>query len=739
MRYILRIAIIILWTSINSSLLFAQPGVTRLDDIPVTKNGQSLPNPWTGGFNNPHFGEIDLNNDGTKDLVVFDRSDNRVLTFVNNGNSGSISYDYAPSYEKHFPDMSSWMQVRDMNCDGVNDILTSKGQNNAGLFLGAYNASDEVVFQADGTLMKETQNGLSRIYVEPMNIPAFNDINNDGDIDILTFEQIENSFIEYYENQSLELTGSCGDSVIFKIKDDCWGNIYESGLQRTATIRDTCGSLIVPKAGSNAHAGASLLAFDEDGDNVQDLLMGSLSFNTINRLENIGTPDTARIGAQDTLFPSYGTSIDLPFYPATFHFDVNNDGVDDLLVSPNDRNGASNFTCAWYYENTGSMNNQTFSFRTDTFLVNDMLDFGEGAYPAFFDYNNDGKQDLVVGNYGYFSTGSFESSFALLENTSSSGSISFELVTTDFSGLRSSNLQYVTPTFGDLDDDGQAEMITGREDGSLVLYDNTGSGGTANFTLQTVNYKNINVPQFSAPLLHDANGDGLLDLIVGNKQAKLQYFENIGTASSADFNSTPTNNFLGEIDVSGQNFLEGFSIPRIARLDSTNQLYLLVGSKKGNIHLYEFDSDSLTEGSFPLVTDDYTQTYHGRRTAPAVAELTGDQEQELVVGNYRGGLQIYSQADSIKLGQTPKSSSADFSIYPNPASSYLNIELGEWGHNQDVRVRILDMQGRLKRRNEVPHGKNRMQLQFDDQWAAGLYFIEVRSSDKQEIRKFILQ
>src|SRR5687768_10645097 len=58
------------------------------NDIPVTIGGNALQAAWTGGLNAPQLSEIDLDNDGTRDLVVFDRVGPRLLTFRNNGSAG---------------------------------------------------------------------------------------------------------------------------------------------------------------------------------------------------------------------------------------------------------------------------------------------------------------------------------------------------------------------------------------------------------------------------------------------------------------------------------------------------------------------------------------------------------------------------------------------------------------------------------------------------------------------------
>ena len=68
----------------------AQSGFTLNTSIPVNQNGP-LDLAWAGGINFPVFSEIDLNNDNTADLFVFDRSNNRILTFINNEDQVQIA------------------------------------------------------------------------------------------------------------------------------------------------------------------------------------------------------------------------------------------------------------------------------------------------------------------------------------------------------------------------------------------------------------------------------------------------------------------------------------------------------------------------------------------------------------------------------------------------------------------------------------------------------------------------
>ena len=84
----------------------------------TTDNGHILKFPWAGGMNECQFSAIDLNFDGIKDLFVFDKSGNRILTFLNNGTAGQPDYIYAPEYEQYFPALHDWATLIDYNKDG---------------------------------------------------------------------------------------------------------------------------------------------------------------------------------------------------------------------------------------------------------------------------------------------------------------------------------------------------------------------------------------------------------------------------------------------------------------------------------------------------------------------------------------------------------------------------------------------------------------------------------------------
>ena len=96
----------------------------RTDSVKVVVNSDTLNNAWAGGIDIPLFSEIDLNGDGIHDLFMFDKANNRISTFINDGSTGVKAWHYAPQYVSKFPPVVSWALLYDYNCDGKADFFT---------------------------------------------------------------------------------------------------------------------------------------------------------------------------------------------------------------------------------------------------------------------------------------------------------------------------------------------------------------------------------------------------------------------------------------------------------------------------------------------------------------------------------------------------------------------------------------------------------------------------------------
>ncbi|SVD71997.1 uncharacterized protein METZ01_LOCUS424851, partial [marine metagenome] len=192
-----------------STNVLAQISFNRDTSINVQENGWVFKQAWVGGINATQLSEIDLNLDGTKDIIVFDKTGNKLSPFLSINNK----YIFAPEYRTSFPSMHDWVLLEDFNCDGKEDIFT---YSSGGIAIYENTSNSSLSFKLITSLLLSDYGGGNNynLFVSSVDIPAISDIDYDGDLDILTFS-ILGGFVEFHKNMAIENNGNC-DSLAFQ-------------------------------------------------------------------------------------------------------------------------------------------------------------------------------------------------------------------------------------------------------------------------------------------------------------------------------------------------------------------------------------------------------------------------------------------------------------------------------------------------------------------------------------------
>ena len=744
------IFVLILFFSFHLS---AQSVGERMDVAINKADGTAYLHLGVGGMNNPQFSEIDFNNDGIMDLFVFDKTGDVVLTFINDGIPNEVSYQFAPEYIDIFPAaVKEWALLKDYDGDGLMDIFcysSTPGIAGIDVYKGSYidnQLSFDLVinYHNDFNLLSfPSFSGLElEIYVSRDDLPSIVDVDLDGDIDVLTFSQAGNK-MEWYKNLSVEM-GYGTDSLYFEFEDDCWGLFVESGTSSTidiSTNANQCADLNMFLTNSTVHVGSTSVCWDNDGDGDMELIVGDITTNSLSYLNStiVDDDETPWLDILQENFPVYDTPVKIPIFPAPFILDVNNDGKKDFLAAPNDVGASLNQNVAWMYENYATSGEGLFNFRQDDFLVGDCVDLGQGSKPAFFDYNADGLMDIVVGTDGFFTDlAEFDTRLVLFENIGTATAPSYQIVDEDWLNFSQYLDRNLSPAFGDLDNDGDMDLLVGENNGTIFYAENTGGNGVAVFNQIIPSYLNMDGGQKCVPSIADLDNDGLADIITGIKQGRLSFFKNIGTIGNPSFNpdrsESPNIDGVGEVDVRLYSFgtadTRGYAAPKVFYVNGTEP-HFITGSYFNKIFVHSGITGNL-ESTFTVDSENYGDIYQGQETAPDMADIDNDGYYEMVVGNFRGGLAFYETdyISDMSLDVAENiSSTLNYDIVPNPTRDQVTFQHDNPDAN--VEIGLMDMTGRWLK--SMKKGRT---IQLDN-LPQGIYILTINIDGQQILEKVL--
>ena len=172
----------------------------------------------------------------------------------------------------------------------------------------------------------------------------------------------------------------------------------------------------------------------------------------------------------------------------------------------------------------------------------------------------------------------------------------------------------------DLDLDGVLDIVAGSSDGVIYFFRGTGYEGRIK-TEEAVQLGSISAG-YSAPVVYDADGDGVSDILCGAADGNIYLFRGLGGLDFAGAELFLTTGLTGQ------------ALPDAGDLDGDGCADLVVGSNEGRLLVYYGSSASR------LTVDASTELtalgIEGSWTAPRIADLDGDGTNDLAIGTFDG-------------------------------------------------------------------------------------------------------
>ncbi|MBM4186211.1 MAG: VCBS repeat-containing protein [Gemmatimonadetes bacterium] len=551
--------------------------------------GRAVELPFLGGLNIPRPQLADLDGDGHEDLIIQEYS-GAMLWLARDGSDteGLPHYRYRTSQYQGI-DVGEWSRFVDVDGDGDLDLFAEWPSSYIRMYR---NVGSRAVprYQALADTLRDASG--APIFADRQNIAQFVDIDCNAKVDLF-IGRIQGTILHYEivdpgaavprfrlvsdRFQDLEIITGQGsmhgantmafvDHDVDGDLDLFWGDFFEAGL----LLFENAGSCREPRlrrepvrfpadaplvtSGYNAPAFSDL-----DGDGRLDLVVGVLggSYDPIKTtIANLHlftrTPAGGWVHRREQLL----SMIDVGSEAIPSLADTDGDGDLDLYLANKIEPFERQTSRIYRFENVGTARAPAFAMRGSLPI--------RGRYhqaPAWGDLDGDGDFDLVLGSYG--------AAVGWWRNDGTKTSPRW--VEADSALVRITRGSNTTPALGDLDGDGDLDLLIGEASGTLNLYRNEGTASAPRFVLISDEYGGIDVGRRSVPALVDLDGDGDLDLLMGSDDQGLVLFRNQGSRSEARF--VADSGFRVDVPV--------ISAPAAADLDGDGRVDLIVGTSGG--------------------------------------------------------------------------------------------------------------------------------------------------------------
>jgi len=239
------------------------------------------------------------------------------------------------------------------------------------------------------------------------------------------------------------------------------------------------------------------------------------------------------------------------------------------------------------------------------------------------------------------------------------------------------------PSFGDVDNDGDFDMIVGyRGVGGVQYWKNIGDRSSMNLSCVS-NFGFCSCP-YGRPFLVDYNHDGLLDIVGGHESGNGYLAKNIGTPTAPDWSTVGAGSF-GPAVTNEAGPGPAYAAPTFVRDDSgkacdfdgDGQIDMFVGCKDGYIFMYR-NAGSLDVPSFALVTSRFGGIKHSAGySAPAFCDIDADGRQDLFVGGGDGTIWYFHNGGGSGTGTVWDATNTTYAVVGSPGyavPAFCNID-----------------------------------------------------------------
>jgi subtilisin family serine protease/PKD repeat protein len=277
-------------------------------------------------------------------------------------------------------------------------------------------------------------------------------------------------------------------------------------------------------------------------------------------------------------------------------------------------------------------------------LINDYyIDADYNSTPAFCDIDADGDYDMFIGGD--------EGRISFYRNDGTAQEPDWTLVTSSYNGIDVGALS--TPDFCDIDGDGDYDMFIGRYDGKIGFYRNDGTPESSDWTLVSETYNDINVDYLApaSPTFCDIDGDGDYDMFIGQYGGNIVFFQNDGTPQNPVW--TLVNDSYNDINVGVWN------MPTFCDIDADGDYDMFIGEIEGSIFFYRNDGTSKS-ASWTLISSSYNGIDVGMHSSPSFCDIDADGNYDMFIGNGDTNVAFYRNNIYERIKYTAEILSSDY-------------------------------------------------------------------------------